>query len=104
MSGCSSLCTVRQEHSSGCSPVGFVHICRIGPERCLTVKWPVSKKDASEVLTEDGPEVLKACLDAAEYVPIRGLFHFDAFRKEVRQLPCQCLGLREAIRAAEGLR
>lgn len=35
------------------------------------------------MLLEDGPQVLKACLDAAEPVPIRGLFHFDAFRKEV---------------------
>jgi hypothetical protein len=55
--------------------------CRVGPEKCLTVRWP--RKDANEVLMADGPEVLKACLDAAEPVPIRGLFHFDAFRKEV---------------------
>jgi hypothetical protein len=80
----------------------FAH--RIGPERCLTVRWPVSRKDAGEVLTEDGPEVLQACLDAAEHVPIRGLFHFDAFRKEVGRPPCQCLCWRKNIRAAEGLR
>ena len=54
---------------------------RLGPEKCLTVKWP--RKDASEVLLLDGPEVLKSCIDAAEPVPVRGLFHFDAFRKEV---------------------
>jgi hypothetical protein len=63
--------------------------CRVGPEKCLTVRWP--RKDANEVLLEDGPHALKACLDAAEAVPIRGLFHFDAFRKEVRQQQQQAL-------------
>lgn len=63
--------------------VGVGGNCRVGPEKCLTVRWP--RKDANEVLLEDGAQALKACLDAAEPVPIRGLFHFDAFRKEVRQ-------------------
>lgn len=38
-----------------------------------------ARKDANEVLVKDGPQVLLAYLDAAQPLPIRGLFRFEDF-------------------------
>lgn len=38
---------------------------------------PSFRKDANQVLMEDGPEALRSCLEAAEPYPIRGLFRYD---------------------------
>jgi twinkle protein len=74
---------------------------RLGRERCWRVAWPgavadpaaaaattpadpaLARKDANEVLMKDGPLALAALVDAAEPVPIRGLFQFADFSDEI---------------------
>ncbi|MCO5581822.1 hypothetical protein L7F22_035711 [Adiantum nelumboides] len=64
---------------------------RLGRERCWHVQWPLRKdgrkpcKDANEVLIELGVEALQGTVHAAELYPIRGLFTFDAFFKDLDQ-------------------
>lgn len=43
-----------------------------------------ARKDANEVLMKDGAAVLKAYVDAAKPLPIRGLFRFNDFWEQVR--------------------
>jgi len=56
---------------------------RLGRERCWRVKWPGvdapggRRKDANEVLMQDGADALRGMLAAAEAYPIRGLFRCD---------------------------
>ena len=65
---------------------------RLGRERCFRVRWPGSvagrdapeaeadkayRKDANEVLCKDGPQAIRAYLEAAEPYPIKGLFRQD---------------------------
>lgn len=38
---------------------------RLGPDRCLTVRYPAGCKDANDVLIKHGPDVLKDVLDQA---------------------------------------
>ena len=51
---------------------------RIGIAKCCRVKWSDSetiyRKDANEVLVEDGPTVIRECIDAAKLLPIRSLY------------------------------
>ena len=63
---------------------------RLGRERCWRVRFPAGeadaaapeseephpgfRKDANDVLLNDGPEALQALIQAAEPYPIRGLF------------------------------
>lgn len=51
---------------------------RLGRERCWRVQWPTlndaPRKDANEVLVEDGAEVLRECIEAAEPYPVSGLY------------------------------
>ncbi|KAJ7555040.1 hypothetical protein O6H91_05G019600 [Diphasiastrum complanatum] len=61
---------------------------RLGRERCWRVKWPKSEdgkqlKDANEVLVRLGKEALKAVVEKSELYPIRGLFPFSNFYKEI---------------------
>lgn len=45
-----------------------------------------ARKDANEVLVKDGPEVLKAYLDAAAPLRIIGLYTFGEFFQQVGSL------------------
>ena len=78
---------------------------RLGRERCWRVQWPGStaaahaegrpaagaeapdpaavRKDANEVLMKDGAATLAKLVDAAQPVPIRGLFRFGDFEEEL---------------------
>lgn len=60
---------------------------RLGRERCWRVKWPtwngIKCKDANEVLVAHGIEALKEMIKNAELYPIRGLFRFCDFHKEI---------------------
>ncbi|CAM6106005.1 unnamed protein product [Calypogeia fissa] len=61
---------------------------RLGRERCWRVKWPSRRdgkqcKDANEVLCDLGPEALQEVIETAELYPIRGLFKFSQFFKEL---------------------
>lgn len=57
---------------------------RLGKERCWRVRWPdlndVQRKDANEVLVEDGDKVLRECIEQAQPYPIRGLHRAGDFR------------------------
>lgn len=46
--------------------------------------WP--RKDACEVLEKDGPRLLKAYIDAAKPLPVRGLHCFDDYWQQVQAL------------------
>ncbi|GLI93672.1 DnaB-like helicase C-terminal domain-containing protein [Methylocystis echinoides] len=59
---------------------------RLGRERCKRVTWPPGRKDANEVLVNDGREALMACIERAEPWPIHGLYAVDDFRAEVHAL------------------
>lgn len=61
---------------------------RLGRERCWRVTWPEDEtgkqcKDANEVLTSLGPEAVKDLIKTAELFPIRGLFDFQQFFREI---------------------
>ncbi|XP_002961986.2 twinkle homolog protein, chloroplastic/mitochondrial isoform X2 [Selaginella moellendorffii] len=60
---------------------------RFGRERCWRVNWPVvdgkQLKDANEVLLTLGPEALREVVAKSELYPIRGLFQFSNFFKEI---------------------
>ncbi|CAM6056228.1 unnamed protein product [Sphagnum tenellum] len=61
---------------------------RLGRERCWRVNWPEKAegelfKDANEVLRGLGHEGVKDLIEHAELYPIRGLFSFREFFKEI---------------------
>ncbi|KAL3682193.1 hypothetical protein R1sor_000215 [Riccia sorocarpa] len=62
---------------------------RLGRERCWRVKWPRREgedavcKDANEVLQYLGPEAVRNVIETSELYPIRGLFQFSQFFKEI---------------------
>ena len=47
---------------------------RLGAERCRVVRWTEGCKDANEVLCRHGREEVICCIEAAEEVPIEGVF------------------------------
>lgn len=51
---------------------------RLGRDKCWLVSWPTindsPRKDANEVLSEDGVDVLRECIEAAQPYPIAGLY------------------------------
>jgi twinkle protein len=47
---------------------------RLGREKCKRVTWPAGCKDANDVLTAHGPDVLAECIRAAVPLPIEGVF------------------------------
>ena len=49
-------------------------IRRLGAERCRVVHWTEGCKDANEVLCRHGREEVIRCIEAAEEVPIEGVF------------------------------
>lgn len=63
---------------------------RFGRERCWRVHWPqqgdAQRKDANEVLLEDGAQVLRECVEYAEPWPIKSLFTVAAFADAVHDL------------------
>lgn len=59
---------------------------RLGAERCLIATWPDGCKDANDVLMQHGPRTLKECVDAAEPVPIVGVFDAEDFADEFLQM------------------
>ena len=59
---------------------------RLGRERCWRVTWPAindaQRNDANEVLMEDGPDVLRECIEAAMPYPIKSLHDLGTFESE----------------------
>ena len=60
---------------------------RIGRAKCWRVSWPslgdAPRKDANEVLIEDGAQVLRECIEGAHPYPIRSLHQVRDFRDRV---------------------
>lgn len=54
-------------------------IRRFGAEKCLVVTWPDGCKDANDVLKAYGAEKLRETIEAAEPVPIVGVFEAKDF-------------------------
>jgi twinkle protein len=52
---------------------------RLGAEKCLIANWPDGCKDANDVLMQHGPRTLRECIEAAEPVPIVGVFGAEVF-------------------------
>lgn len=52
---------------------------RFGAEKCLIATWPDGCKDANDVLMQHGPEALRKCIEAAEPMPIVGVFGAEEF-------------------------
>lgn len=69
---------------------------RLGRERCWRVKWPTWGdqvcKDANQVLEVHGKEALQNMIANAELYPIRGLFRFSDFGKEIDDYYHQSFG------------
>ena len=63
---------------------------RLGREHCYRVKWPTINdapcKDANEVLIQDGADVLRECIEAAEPWPILGLYRASDFQGRIIDL------------------
>ena len=63
---------------------------RLGRERCYRVQWPTindaPRKDADEVLMNDGADVLSECIEAAEPWPILGLYRGSDFQDRLFDL------------------
>ena len=64
---------------------------RIGRAKCWRVRWPlligdVQTKDANDVLVNAGADMLGEAIKTAEPLPIRSLYHLDAFRDETMAL------------------
>lgn len=55
---------------------------RFGSEKCLIATWPDGCKDANDVLMQHGPKTLRECIEAAEPVPIVGVFGANDFADE----------------------
>lgn len=53
------------------------------------VDW--ARKDANEVLMRDGPAALRACIDDAKALPVKGLYQFNDYWKEVGLCVCLCM-------------
>jgi len=63
---------------------------RIGKEKCYRVQWPTvndaPRKDANEVLSQDGAEVLRECVAQAQPYPIKSLLTAGHFESDVLKL------------------
>jgi twinkle protein len=61
-------------------------IRRLGPERCRIVDWPDGCKDANDVLTQLGVDVLIDCLNSARELPIVGAHDVVDYMDDIQRL------------------
>jgi twinkle protein len=59
---------------------------RLGPERCVRVRWPEGCKDANDLLTKHGVEEVQWYIEHATPYPIEGAVGIDDYREEIRRL------------------
>lgn len=59
---------------------------RLGPEKCLLVKWPDGCKDANDVLVQFGTDIVADCIKAAMPLPIVGAYGIEDYEQELRML------------------
>lgn len=84
---------------------------RLGADRCRIAVWPEGCKDANDVLVKHGAARLAACLDAAQLVPVAGLFTPNDLAARLADyydnglpggISPSCAGLAELYRIAPG--
>lgn len=59
---------------------------RLGPERCVRVRWPEGAKDANDVLVKHGAVDLRWFVENAEPFPIEGTIRVDELRGDLEHL------------------
>ena len=59
---------------------------RLGKDRCKVVTWPEGCKDANEVLTSHGADILHQCIESARHYPVEGVFEISDLKKQVLDL------------------
>lgn len=59
---------------------------RIGRAKCWRVSWPRDCKDANDVLTRHGKDVLLRCIEEAKPWPVKGLYDADQFSDDIDKL------------------
>lgn len=59
---------------------------RLGPEKCRRVEWPDGIKDANEMLQRHGVEALKAVIDGAKDLPLRGVIELGSLTERIAAL------------------
>lgn len=59
---------------------------RLGPEKCRIVDWPDGCKDANDVLTQLGVDVLIDCLNSARELPIVGAHEVVDYMDHIQRL------------------
>ncbi|WP_431861423.1 DnaB-like helicase C-terminal domain-containing protein [Azospirillum sp.] len=59
---------------------------RLGKERCWRARWPAGCKDANEVLTKMGVDVLRRCIESAKPYPVKSLHTAETYRDDVMAL------------------
>lgn len=61
-------------------------IRKLGPERCLRVKWPDGCKDANETLLKHGASAIEEAITNARHSPISGVYEALDVADQVRML------------------
>jgi twinkle protein len=59
---------------------------RFGAEKCRRVTWPEGCKDANEVLTKCGANVLAKCIADAKPYPLSGVVEVESIYRDIDQL------------------
>ena len=59
---------------------------RLGAERCWLVRWSEGCKDANEELMQHGADSVRQCVEAAELIPVEGVFTAADLQEDLRTL------------------
>lgn len=59
---------------------------RLGPDKCFKITWPKGRKDANEVLVNDGVDRLIDCLETKSPWPIDGLYRAEDYTEQLLNL------------------
>jgi len=59
---------------------------RIGRAKCYGVIYPDDCKDANDVIKTHGADAVRGLIDAAEPLPLEGVYQVEDYRQEVQQL------------------
>lgn len=59
---------------------------RLGRDKCFQVQWPENRKDANEVLCNEGLSRLAQTINDAFPYPVQGLFEVKSFLPQIRRL------------------
>lgn len=59
---------------------------RLGRDKCFQVQWPEGRKDANEVLCNEGAGRLKQCIEWAFPYPVQGLYEIKSFLPQIKRL------------------